>query len=294
MPKFKRKSETNFFGKKSAYFFEKISSFKKRFYFLRFLDPFTYVDLFVIPKIRSRFGENSFAEKAVNVFFALLFAFLAYSFLGILFQTQSPLVIVYSASMEKSFFRGDVMFLGKPNSNDFFGPVIIIDENISKKPVNEFVFPEYDSEERLVSFSVNGKKYDYEKSGAVIVYPAYNPLNSYHNKPIIHRSIAVISARDGNFLLTKGDNDEEKYFSNYYNQFVYSNPTFDQDCGAVNTIFESSSKGCITLYAVPVESVQGRAFFRIPFVGCAKLWLVDDLASLLFSGKLPSDFKGFC
>jgi signal peptidase I len=294
MVKFKKAVKRKSFGDFFAPISRGFSFLKKKFSFLRFLDPFTYVDLFVIPKIRTKFGEDSLVEKATNVFFALLFAFLAYTILGIVFQTSSPMVIVYSASMEPSFFRGDVMFLGKPAQNDSFGPVIFVDYDVAKKGVSEFFYPTYDAEGRFVSFSVGGQDFNYAKTASVVVYSAYNPLTQYNGKPIIHRSIAKIVAPDGNFILTKGDNDSKKFFSEYFGQYIYSNPTFDQDCGSIVPVYEKPSKGCITLYPVKMDSLQGRAFFRIPLVGCVKLWLVDDLTSLLLTGKLPPDFKGIC
>jgi hypothetical protein len=99
--------------------------------------------------------------------------------------------------------------------------------------------------------------------------------------PIIHRAIVKIVANDGNFILTKGDNS-------------LTNPTFDQDCGNVNDAFEKSDKPCITFYPIQVSELHGRTFFAIPKVGCVKLWLVDDLMSLISIGSLPHDFKGIC
>jgi signal peptidase I len=274
-------------------FFSFYSFLKKRFSFLRWLDPFTYVDLFFMPHVK-RVTKNEYVETFVNIVFALLFAWIVYSLLGFLFQTSMPLVIVYSASMEPSFFRGDVMALFKPSQNDFFGQVVFLDENISNVPVNKFVSSEYDSENRLVSFSVGGQKIAYEKNASVIVYPAYNPTSLNDGKPIIHRTIVKLVAKDGNFVLTKGDNDREKIFVKELNASAYSNPFFDQDCGDISFGLEKPSKPCISLYAVPFSSIQGRSFFRIPLVGCFKLWLVDDLFSLALTGKLPSDFKGIC
>ncbi|MFA5125517.1 MAG: hypothetical protein WC462_00760 [archaeon] len=277
------------FGKKSSFF----SRVKEKIVFLKWLDPFTYVDLFVMPQVK-KVTNSSFVELLVNVFFALLFAIIIYSFFGFLFGSSTPFVIVYSASMENTFFRGDVMALSNATNTDYYGPVVSLNKSLNKVPTIEFVSPSYDSEGRLVSFVIGDKNILYEKTASIVIYSAYNPTSPDNSKPIIHRAIAKIIALDGNYILTKGDNDQSKIFSKDYNIWIYSNPTFDQDCGKVSLEYESSQKNCITLYAIPVDELQGKVFFRIPFVGCAKLWLFEDLFSLLVSGKLPSDFRNFC
>jgi signal peptidase I len=263
---------------------------KSKLSFLSWLDPFTYVDLFVMPHVKRATNRSSTAEFVVNILFAFLFAFLAYSILGFLFGTSSPLVIVYSASMEPTFFRGDVMALGSVNQNDYLGPEIILPSSIELKnnPTINFATPLYSDSATLslekIIFSCDGnclKEIVPDKNGIVVVYPAFNPNFYTDGIPIIHRSVAKLIASDGNFILTKGDNS-------------LTNPTFDEDCGRINTELNIPQKGCISLYAIPTSSIQGKAFFRIPFVGCFKLWLVDDLSSLVFNGRLPSDFKGIC
>ncbi|HPM85850.1 MAG: hypothetical protein PHY04_02815 [Candidatus ainarchaeum sp.] len=267
-----------------------LSSFKKKFSFLSFLDPFTYVDLWVMPFVKKKTNESKLAEFLVNLLFAFIFAIVAYYLLSLLFGSSSPLVIVYSASMEPTFFRGDIMALGAVKSSDYFGPEVILPKSISVRssPVKNYATAFYlDSSkqflEKIVFPSDNNfvKEIYPDKNGVVIVYPAYNPNSPIHNIPIIHRSIAKIVSKDGNFILTKGDNS-------------LTNPTFDEDCGLINTELELSQKNCITLYAVPIESIQGKAFFKIPVIGCFKIWVVDNLSSLLFTGKLPSDYRGIC
>jgi len=257
-----------------------VSKIKQKFSFLKWLDPFTYVDLFVIPQVK-KVTDSVVVEFLVNVFFALLFAWIIYTLLGAIFGTSTPLVIVYSASMENTFFRGDVMALGKVSSTDYFGPEIKVNQNIQSVAVNKYLTQSYDPQGNFYSFTLNGNEFLYKKDASIIVYGAYNPTSSDHGKPIIHRAIAKLVALDGNFVLTKGDNS-------------LSNKRFDQDCGNISQGFEKPDEPCITLYAIPLEQIQGKTFFMIPKVGCVKLWLVDDLFSLVSTGKLPSDFKGIC
>ncbi len=266
------------------------SSLKKRLGFLSFLDPFTYVDLWVMPLVKKVSNNSEIAEFLVNVLFAFLFAFLAYLILGFLFGSSSPLVIVYSASMEPTFFRGDVMALSGINQSDNFGPEVILPSSINVNGVAtiNYATPIYSNPSLLklekIVFACDGnciKEVIPNHDGIVIVYPAVNPNSVTNGIPIIHRSIAKLVTKDGNFILTKGDNS-------------LTNPTFDEDCGIIKPEFNISQKGCISFYAIPVSSLEGKAFFKIPFVGCIKLWLVDDLSSLIFKGKLPADFRGIC
>jgi signal peptidase I len=275
MAKFKPKKKKN--ESKPFPMQGRISSFMKNFSFLRWLDPFTYVDLFVMPAVK-KYTQSTFVEFLVNVLFALLFAWVIYSALGLIFGTANPLVIVYSASMENTFFRGDVMALNKVNDSDFFGPVVSLNIPIKDVPVLDYATPVYSDAGSLKSivFNGTGKEIVPNTSGSIVVYNAFPS-----SLPIIHRAIVKLQATDGNFILTKGDNS-------------VTNSTFDQDCGKINPTFFISEKNCITFYAIPVKELDGKTFFMVPKVGCIKLWLVDDLFSLFSTGSLPRDFRGIC
>jgi len=256
------------------------SKVRSHFAFLKWLDPFTYVDLFVMPKVK-KVSKSETLEFVVNVVFAFIFAAAIYTILGLLLQTSTPLVIVYSASMENTFFRGDVMTLAKPNSADNFGEVVSLDRNIRDTAVADFASPNYTGGKlsSITFFSLDSsiaKEVLLKTDGSIVVYTAYPS-----GLPIIHRAIVLIHALDGDFILTKGDNME-------------TNKTFDEDCGSITTGSLFSQKSCITLYPVPVNELAGKVVFMIPKVGCVKLWLVDDFSSIISRGHLPGDFKGIC
>ena len=241
----------------------------------KYLDPFYYVDTFIMPKIKEK-TDSKLVENLVNVLFAAMFALVIYFLLSLTFGSSSPLVIVYSASMEPFMVRGDVIGLLGINDNVALGKEINLNENIKNIPVEKYLTIEKNNV--LISKIIfkDGQEVYLEKNGSVIVYP------SYPNKlPIIHRSIVKINANDGVFVLTKGDN-------------YFTNPTIDQDCGTIDLLRNSSSKNCITFFAIPIDEIQGVAFFNIPKVGCVKLWLFDDLFSLISTGRLPRDFRGIC
>jgi signal peptidase I len=273
MPKFKLKNKTKQYSENSKTkkgFDEKIFSIKKK---LEWLDPFSYVDKYVMPKVKSR-TESEIVEKLVNLFFAALFAGIIYFVIGILFGSATPLVIVYSESMEPVFYRGDIMALSSGNNGSVLAPEITLSRNIKGVPVFDYAVPKYENGSVKSIVFENGEEIFIQTNGSIIVYPSY-PFGI----PIIHRAIVKIHANDGTFFLTKGDN-------------VKTNLTYDQDCGQI--FLNNPEKPCITFFAVTEESIQGKAFFKIPVLGCLKLWLVDDLGSILTTGNLPTNFNGFC
>jgi signal peptidase I len=242
---------------------------------LKWLDPFTYVDLYVMPKIKKR-TESSIIEMLVNLLFAALFAIIVYLLLGFAFGSASPLVIVFSESMEPELYRGDVIALTSPKEGMNFGEKVFLERNIEEVPIENYVTPEYNNGVLEKIVFENGEEIIPNEEGSIIVYNSY-PFNI----PVIHRTIVEINAKDGTFFLTKGDND-------------LTNPTFDQDCGKIDLLRKTVEKQCISFYAIPKKDIQGVAFANIPKVGCIKLWLFDDLFSLLTRGKLPENFKGIC
>ncbi|MFA5357337.1 MAG: hypothetical protein WC308_00225 [archaeon] len=252
-----------------------LKKIREKLSFLKWVDPFTYVDLFVMPRVK-KITRNKLVEDLVNIFFAAFFAVALYVILGIAFGTSSPLMIVYSGSMENTLFRGDIVMLGNANSKSVFAQEISLNKNISGVPVSEYASVHYDLERKVIDYIefFDGQKIFPNKSGSIVVYNAY-PINI----PIIHRAVVKINAGDGVFILTKGDNDS-------------TNPTIDQDCGKI--VLNRSEKPCITFYAVDVKNLQGIDFFNIPKLGCVKLWVIDNPLSLLTTGKFPSDFRGYC
>ncbi|VVB74737.1 Uncharacterised protein [uncultured archaeon] len=241
---------------------------RKKLSFLKWVDPFTYVDLFVMPQVK-KVSDSEILEFIVNVVFAFVFAAAIYTILGAILQTSTPLVIVYSASMEPTMHRGDVVLLKSANDPIFPERNVTVNYAVGSLSTNNFVKSSYDSSGELSSFVIDNNQIDYKKDGPIVVYSAYNPLYpAYDGKQIIHRAIVQINATDGEFILTKGDNSA-------------TNKRFDQELG-------------LTLYPSAVKNLQGQVVVSVPLLGCIKLWLVDDFSSIISKGHLPSDFEGIC
>ena len=90
--------------------------------------------------------DSTTIEFTINFLFAAIFAFILYTILGIAFGTGSPLVIIFSASMEHNLYRGDVIALRAPNVNDYFGPEVNLERNIDREPTINFAMPVYEND----------------------------------------------------------------------------------------------------------------------------------------------------
>jgi signal peptidase I len=276
---------------------------------LKWLDPFTYVDLWVMPKVNP--DNNKVIETVVYVVFAFIFALALYALLGLILWTKNPLVIVVSGSMQPNLYRGDVVVMHGINPPDIKGETVEINTDLAGKTLDEFASVDYAGQ----TMTINGQTLPLNQSGDTVVY--YSDLTGVQ---IIHRVVANIKTPQGHYLLTKGDNQT-------------TNQSIDQDCGQVyakqlhnqslvnapkqwfqlsgteycactipprNEVVKGtnclvcSEKPCNTVQPIKAEQTDGIQILRIPLLGCIKLWLLDDLVSLLAGRGLPSHFNGVC
>ncbi|MEK6972886.1 MAG: hypothetical protein AABW72_02510 [archaeon] len=251
----------------------KIKSLKQRLAFLRWLDPFTYVDIFILPKINP--SENKTITNIIYVISAFIFAFAFYSLFGFLLSTNYPATVVLSGSMEPVFYRGDILIVQGISAETLIAPEISLDieslENVSTffyangycsltgstSPVKclQLLNPVLANKISLGNFTTNeirfsdGRVLPIETSGDIVIY--YSKLQ---NKEIVHRAVAKIKAKDGIYVLTKGDSKQ--------------NPFIDQEGGIVE-------------YAINVNDLYGKVIFKIPLLGYVKLLLLDDPMQLI-------------
>lgn len=252
---------------------------QKKFRFLdnlKWLDPFTYVDIYVMPKVNPKKSKS--ISAIVSLISAFVFAYAIYAGLGFLLQTPSPMVIVVSGSMEPFMHRGDVVLLQgvkaealKAEQVDFQRSIygLPLDDyaeafckgQFGEKPCREYVQLMHSATLQRKDFNLskikfsNGQVVENKQTGDTVVYQS-----QLLNEPIIHRTVAKLKANDGFYLLTKGDSVE--------------NPLLDQD-PAIS----------ISPYPVPMNAVQGRYVFHLPFLGYVKLLLFDDLPCFLFGSQ---------
>ncbi|MBI4053538.1 MAG: hypothetical protein HY394_05900 [Candidatus Diapherotrites archaeon] len=243
---------------------------------LKWLDPFHYVDLFVMPAVNPK--NNAAISTIVYIVSAFVFAWLAYTIAGMILQTQSPFMIVVSGSMKPLYHRGDIIMLAGAGPDGIKATEVSMpSQSLSNTPFSDFASLRFEMENGIpqakkIVFK-DGKTIPVEKTGSIVVYTAVPS-----GRPIIHRVVAKLAANDGTFLLTKGDSEQ--------------NYTLDADCGKI--VNGVSQQACITLYPVNASQVQGKAIFQIPVLGCAKLWIFDNLLGLASTGRLPADYDLIC
>jgi len=237
---------------------------------LKWLDPFTYVDIYVIPKVNPK--NNETLNWIIYLISAFVFAWIIYTGFGILLGTQSPMMIVVSASMEPLYHRGDIVVLQGATPENLAGAEVQLQlPSLREKEFASFAEPIYSNggSGTIESIKFNsGRQIPITREGSVVVY-----WSNHMQEPIVHRVAAKLFAGDGMYVLTKGDSA--------------FNSTIDQDCGLV--LNGQPQKNCIELYPVPLERLQGKVILQVPLLGCAKLWLLDDLGSLITKGKLPAE-----
>jgi len=287
---------------------------------LKWVDPFTYVDIYVMPHVKALpggrqwivfvasfvllalavslalgvthffimlllvfyaylfiFERQEAVEWGINLLFAFIFAWAIYSFFGLALGTASPMVIVVSGSMEPLYHRGDVIVLNGTSFEQLQAPLVQFNGPIDGRELALLATPHYSSTQNGVQVSSlefnTGQDVEITQEGSVVVY-----FSQRLQQPIIHRVVAKLSASDGSYVITKGDSA--------------NNNTVDQDCGSVR--LGVPEKQCIQLFPVKEQDIEGRALLQVPLVGCVKLWLFDNLASLIATGAFPSDFRGVC
>ncbi len=223
---------------------------------LKWLDPFTYVDLYVMPKVNPK--GDKLIENVVYVFFALIFAYVLYNFvLAGLFGTSAPLVIVYSGSMEPVLYRGDVVLLSGAKS--FEVTQVDINFPVAGRRISEYAQLGVQGSEkfgiRQAALKIGGKEYLFDPKGPIVVY-----YSSQKRQDIIHRAVLLLHAPDGDFLVTQGDS--------------INNSRIDQDC-------VGELPDCISLYPIAAKDVRGQHILHIPLIGYVKLLIFDDLPKLL-------------
>ena len=251
---------------------------------LQWLDPFTYVDRWVMPRLNPE--KSSWKETAIYGVSALVFALLVYSILGWVLGTPTPLVIVVSGSMEPVLHRGDVVLLTHADISQMNVPLVQTKRpSLVQTPLADLaqVVPDVRANPGATAQSLffpdENQSVQIQKTGPIVVY------TSSCGQPIVHRVVARLTADDGDYVLTKGDS--------------VHNPTVDTDCprASIDALVQTCNtrlQPCITFFPLAEKDLSGQSVFSVPFVGCVKLWLMDDLVSMVSQGRLPSNFAGIC
>lgn len=219
---------------------------------IKYLDPYTYLDLLLL----KLFGKDD--KRSVKIIYwifyllySLLLAFLIFKLLGFLLGTSMPLATVVSGSMEPSFYRGDLMIIS--SAKKINAQQVYIDDFLNHKNISDFLKIDYDGGV-VKSIEVDSKKIEIhdvvKNKNSVVVYKS-----NISGRDVIHRVVLLIKAKDGDFVITKGDN-------------AFTNPIVDQDCILKNGFVMN---GCIHVSGVAKQDLLGKKRVRIPFIGYIKL-----------------------
>ncbi|MEW6294850.1 MAG: hypothetical protein AB1467_00970 [Candidatus Diapherotrites archaeon] len=262
---------------------EKYNKLKKKLSFLKWIDPFTYIEIAlrrIHPKKARPSAMDETIDWAVYLISAFVIAWLLYTLLGVVLGTNYPMVIVLSGSMEPLTYRGDVMVLVGANHENVKAQEIDLSSiDLKGKQLQDIAsvspaqyqvqvilnqlgaMPQTTKE--LTFFDIN-KTIQLNTKGDIIVY--YSALKQ---EQIIHRVIAKIKAKDGYYFLTKGDSTK-----NYW---------VDQDCQQLTykSYILRNQNSCITLYPINESELQGKVLFKIPWLGWVKLIPFDEIPRLL-------------
>ena len=240
------------------------------------LDPFYYVDKYLMPKINP--SNNEIFSWIIYLVFSFIFAFALYNGIGFLLQTASPLVIVVSGSMLPTMARGDIVLLHGITGEELNAPEVVLDGiDVANTSLEELAsLQSRENGDWLLTFNQTNQSILIPKKGAtdIVVY-----VSTQRGIEIIHRTVVKIKSGNQYFLLTKGDN----------------NLALDQDCGRVSENvpgYITSDKFCPSPYPIPLSMVKGKALGWIPLIGYVKLILFDDIPALI-SGRTttPSIFS---
>lgn len=226
---------------------------------VKYLDPYLYVDLFLLKVFgKDKKLETKIIYWIVYLLYSLLLAFIIFKLLGVILGTSLPLATVVSGSMEPSFYRGDIMVI--KGAKNLKAETITIDEEIKTKNLSEFSKMEYSRNEyglnEVEKIIINNQeiviKDAITNKNSVVVY-----RSNLTGRDIIHRVVLIIDAKDGKYVLTKGDNGETNYI-------------IDQDCTISGNYIIN---GCLHIYPIETKDLLGKKLFKIPYVGYLKLFL---------------------
>ncbi len=239
---------------------------------LKWLDPFTYVDI-LLDRIKPRAQRNKYLDWVIYLAFAAIFAYALLFIFGLILGTSAPGVIVLSGSMEPTFYRGDIIILQGANAQNIKGQdvnLFHIKTTLKETLLKEIAKVDYNKQKIIFE---NGSEVNIDKSGDVIVYNS-----EYYPEPIIHRVIAKVHLLNGEtYFITKGDNPETNWFADQ----ACGNVVFDYFPGTDIAAITSIENTCITPFLPSEKEIEGKMIGKIPLLGWVKLIPFDEIPKLL-------------
>ena len=230
--------------------------FKK---YTRWVDPYNYLDL-LLDKILGK--EDTSSKKIITniiyILYSILLAYILYLVIGLILGTSLPLATVVSGSMQPTLYRGDIVIIN--SAKNIKAEVVDVNENIANKDLKDFskmsFFPNKYGLSEIDTITIGNKTINLmntiKNKNSIVIYKS-----NIYGKLIIHRAVAIIHAKDGIFVITKGDNHK-------------TNRIIDEDCN-LDPNKGNPRNGCLNIFPVNVKYLYGKEIFKIPYLGYIKL-----------------------
>ena len=296
---------------------EKLAALKKK---LKWADPFTYVDFFILPKLHA-LSKN--LQLTVFVASYLILLFLVFLVLGVtpFFLIALSAFYAYLFFFEKEEFLDWGIYL---LSAFIFAAAIYSLLGLALGTASPMVIvvsgsmePLYHRGDVIIMQGISFEQFAGQEiflNQPLSSTPFASFAKTVPENPSFSNPLTAIQFSDGQQLFINKEGSIVVYFSERIQEPIIhriaakikapdgdylltkgdspNNYTIDQDCGTIS--YGVPEKNCITLYPVKEEQLQGRALLNVPVVGCVKLWLFDNLQGLVTKGSLPPEFSGIC
>ncbi len=251
------------------------------------------------------FYEEFFTQKNAlkELVYSLGFALGAWLLLSFLLNTSSPINVVTSCSMLPNLERGDLIILqgGELNTQ-----AAGLDKNLSQLEYRQFYLNNQQTGSRITLpfidnqslFSIQAKECNRvykDRQTPTICLDSINLQGvNYSQKPshdtmvfesdtsaglIIHRSLLKMNATDGEYYLTKGDNNQ---FPDQLSGFpVIKRQEMRQVLLNIPLIgIVGLNQNASIIYSKENDlKVKGKVLLRVPYIGYAKLFLFLQFAT---------------
>ncbi|MCD6522667.1 MAG: hypothetical protein J7K68_02875 [Candidatus Diapherotrites archaeon] len=217
--------------------------------------------------IKRRYGLSGWKAELVDwiVGFGVA-ALLYFVILPMILNAYPPAVIVQSCSMKGTLNVGDIVVLHGASFDEIHAPLVVLNTTFDYS-----ILPNNITQETKTLVFPDGQTLPVEKTGDIIVY---NSKTS--GIQIIHRVIAKVKAKDGNFYITKGDAnklpDSVRIECAEWEQ-IGNEKRCTKLSSTISRICNESDVGWPGCLATPVTDADiiGKEIFWIPFLGHIKL-----------------------
>jgi signal peptidase I len=94
------------------------------------------------------YSPRQFLHQALNMMLVVTTAFMFYKGLGVVANSESPIVVVLSGSMEPAFQRGDILFLWNRDHRVKVGDIVVYNIKGRDVPIVHRVLRQHSSEKK--------------------------------------------------------------------------------------------------------------------------------------------------